>query len=331
MSSSFGNNKTINSVLPKSVLLISSTAPVSPASVLGTAPGPLLILDGVKSKRPRQGELHEQAPEDLNVHSDRRLGATVSMPVNLHISNRTRSVIHGILLEYVVEAAAVFIQLAIGFCANIAAVTNKSHPDTSWIWGSATMIATYLSGNISRAHLNSSITIVLWFYRGFPKRKVPRYLGAQFLGAFLAAIAAYSLCYQSIERYLTTSSENLIVSSFVAVQYAVGIGPATVFITEFMGALFLAVMVLAVDDKSPSTGMRSIIFGLVVVCLHAAFASQTGAVFNPSRDLGTRLALLALGYDSDLFRNVTCLCWSYLGSISGALIGGLLYDLVFVL
>jgi aquaglyceroporin related protein len=56
------------------------------------------------------------------------------------------------------------------------------------------------------------------------------------------------------------------------------------------------------------------------------FAYQTGAAFNPSRDFGPRLALLALGYSNDLFLNPYWFYGPWVGATSGAFMGAFLYD-----
>jgi len=58
-----------------------------------------------------------------------------------------------------------------------------------------------------------------------------------------------------------------------------------------------------------------------------AFAHQTGAALNPSRDFGPRLALVALGYGGDLLRNPYWFYGPWAGTLCGGFIGGCLYDI----
>lgn len=76
-----------------------------------------------------------------------------------------------------------FVQLTFGFCIDISVtVAQAGNPNTTaWAWGLGTMIAIYISGGISGAHLNPTLTTMLWFFRGFPKRKIPDYFLAQFV------------------------------------------------------------------------------------------------------------------------------------------------------
>ncbi|RAQ36285.1 hypothetical protein DPQ28_11860, partial [Pasteurella multocida] len=74
------------------------------------------------------------------------------------------------------EFLAVIVQLTLGFCADLsitlggAAANNAIFGDLAW--GFSTMIGIYIAGGPSGAHLNPVITIVLYIFRGFPKRQI---------------------------------------------------------------------------------------------------------------------------------------------------------------
>ncbi|KAJ5925183.1 hypothetical protein N7454_007822 [Penicillium verhagenii] len=249
----------------------------------------------------------------------------------IHNNHTTWSVIRTHHREALAEALAVFVQLTIGFCADLSVtVADAGNPNTTaWSWGFATMIGIYISGGVSGAHLNPAITLMLWFYRGFPKSKMPEYFAAQFIGAFCAALAAYGLYYESIQYWLASNAESDITNSFVTSQRQTWIGAGTAFGNEFLGTAFLACTVLALGDDQnapPGAGMNSLIIGLVISCLCMVFAYQTGAAFNPSRDFGPRLALLALGYPREMFLNAYWFYGPWVGAISGAFGGAFLYD-----
>lgn len=190
-------------------------------------------------------------------------------------------------------------------------------------------IGIYISGGISGAHLNPTITTMLWFFRGFPKSKMPEYFIAQFLGAFIAALVAYGCYYASVHEYLLTNDTSGIVTSFVTSRRYTYIDVTTAFFNEFIGTAFLTATVLALGDDSnapPGAGMNSLIIGLVVTVLSMSFAYQTGAALNPSRDFGPRLALLALGYGGDLFTNPYWFYGPFAATLCGSFTGAFLYD-----
>lgn len=249
----------------------------------------------------------------------------------IHNNHTTWSVIRTHHREALAESLAVFVQLTIGFCSDIAVtVAKQGNPNTTdWAWGFATMIGIYVSGGISGAHLNPTITVMLWFYRGFPKRKMPEYFLAQFIGAFCAAFATYGVYYVSIQNYLATDPPTDIVNSFVTGQRSSFITAPTALFNEFMGTMMLTIAVLALGDDQnapPGAGMNSFIIGLVICVLSMAFANQTGAALNPSRDFGPRLALLCLGYGSQLFTNPYWFYGPFAGSLLGSFMGAFLYD-----
>lgn len=226
----------------------------------------------------------------------------------------------------------VVVQLSVGFSSDLAVTcADAGNPNTTaWAWGFATMSGIYVSGGVSGAHLNPAITIMLYIFRGFPKRKMPEYFIAQFLGAFIAAFIAYGLYYASIVEYLDTNATSGIVNSFVTNDRYTYIDAATGFFNEFFGTAILAVIILALGDDSnaPATpGMNALIIGLVITMNTIAFAFQTGAALNPSRDFGPRLALLALGYGGGLFTNPYWFYGPWCGAVLGALVGATLYDI----
>ncbi|KAJ5520698.1 hypothetical protein N7463_001151 [Penicillium fimorum] len=217
------------------------------------------------------------------------------------------------------------------FCVDLSVtIANQGNPNTtSWGWGLATMIGIYICGGVSGAHLNPIVTIVLWFFRGFPKSKLPEYFAAQFLAAFLAGLTAYGIYYESIQNYLYLNTNTAIINSFVTSSREAWIGPATAFFNEFIGTAFLVITVLALGDDQnapPGAGMNSLIIGLVVTCLCTCFGYQTGAAFSPSRDFGPRLALLAVGFPSTLFTDPYWFYGPWAGALSGGFIGAFLYD-----
>ncbi|KAL4981011.1 aquaporin-like protein [Aspergillus desertorum] len=251
----------------------------------------------------------------------------------VHNNHTVWSVIRTHHREALAESLAVFIQLTVGLAADLSVTLGgTTNPNTTaWAWGFAAMMAIYISGGVSGAHLNPTITCMLWFYRGFPKCKMPEYFAAQFIGAFVAALAVYGLYHDSINEYLSlsTSSTTNILNSFVTSQRNPWINPQTAFFNEFLGTVVLTVTVLALGDDQnapPGAGMNALIVGLMVYTLSITFSYQTGAAFNPSRDFGPRLALLALGYGSDLFLNPYWFYGPWAGSFCGAFIGAFLYD-----
>ncbi|TEY39398.1 hypothetical protein BOTCAL_0459g00040 [Botryotinia calthae] len=239
--------------------------------------------------------------------------------------------------EPLAELLAVTCQLTLGFCADLVVVTSGKNASpagneatTDWAWGLASMLGIYIAGGISGAHLNPAISIMLWIYRGFPLRKVPMYVLAQILGAFIAALISFGLYQTNIVEYGGTDLKTGdTMGAFITYPRYAWINASTSFFTEFVGTAILAVAVLALGDDMnapPGAGMSAFILGLVITVLSMAFGYNTGAALNPSRDLGPRLALAALGYGKDLFTDVYWIWGNWCAPILGAIFGAFLYD-----
>src|SRR2546429_7249445 len=61
------------------------------------------------------------------------------------------------------------------------------------VWGVAIMVAIYVVGGISGAHINPAITTALAVWGRAPRSLVLPYVGSQLGGAFLAAAVLYAL------------------------------------------------------------------------------------------------------------------------------------------
>ncbi|KAJ9379214.1 hypothetical protein DTO063F5_7313 [Paecilomyces variotii] len=290
------------------------------------------VLEDVPDERsPLLGDQTDSNIDEKNVPEDLHPLVAELVEDEIHNHHTTWSVIRTHHREALAEFLAVYVQLTVGFCADLAVTfANAGNPNTTaWAWGLATMMAIYISGGVSGAHLNPAVTVVLWFYRGFPTRKLPDYFGAQFIGAFLAAISAYGIYYGPIQHYLSTNPDG-IVGSFVTGPQSPWITPVTAFFNEFAGTGILIITLLALGDDQnapPGAGMNSLIVGLIITCLSVTFAYETGGALNPSRDFGPRLALLLLGHGRELFtKNWYWLYGPWAGALGGALVGAFLYD-----
>jgi aquaglyceroporin related protein len=97
-------------------------------------------------------------------------------------------------------------------------------------------------------------------------------------------------------------------------------------------AIWVCIAFALGDDQNspPGQGMTALIFGFTGFVTMIALGYNTGLGISPARDLGPRLIALWAGYDEAFSGGY----WAYGpwgASISGALFGGLIYDLcVFV-
>jgi aquaglyceroporin related protein, other eukaryote len=174
-------------------------------------------------------------------------------------------------------------------------------------------------------HLHNALHL-----QGLPLRKVPIYVFAQILGAFLAGLIAFGLFQKNIIEFGGSDlARSGMLGSFITNPRYEWIDAGTGFFTEFTGTAILAVAVLALGDDtnaSPGAGMNAFVLGLIITVLSMAFGYNTGAVMNPTRDLGPRLACLAVGYGGQNFRNGYWIYGPWAATINGAVFGAFLYD-----
>jgi len=256
--------------------------------------------------------------------------------------------------EPLAELLGITVQYTLGFSANLALTVSRGAAgvgDTGdWAWGLATMIAIYVAGGISGAHLNPAISIMLYIYRGFPLSKIPSYITAQMVGAFLATLITFAIFRPGLialqARDLAVQGQHPVIfepsampqASVVLVNYLTfprqpWVGTGTAFLTELVGTTILAVAVLALGDDTnapPGAGMNAFIVGLLVAVLGMAFGFNTGLAMNPARDFGPRVALTVLGYSTNphpsLFADMYWIRVNWLAPICGTILGGFLYD-----
>lgn len=87
---------------------------------------------------------------------------------------------------------------------------------------------------------------MLYIYRGFPLRKVPAYMIAQVLGAFIAAMIAFGLYKSDIIAYGGSDLANSgTLSAFITYPRYEYVGKAQAFFNEFTGTAVLTIAVLA--------------------------------------------------------------------------------------
>ena len=211
-----------------------------------------------------------------------------------------------------------------------------------WGWGFAVAFGVYVAGGISGAHINPAVTLAFAARRGFPWRKVPGYIAAQVVGAFLGALLVYIVYKGAIDSYeranditrgdpdsVTTFS---IFATFPAKYLGNWVGP---FIDQVVGTAFLVVFVFAVVDEHNQpvrANLAPVVIGFVVVAIGLSFGANAGYAINPARDFGPRLFAWIAGWGEVAipgnYANVGGYLWiPIVGPVLGGLIGAFVYDL----
>ena len=210
-----------------------------------------------------------------------------------------------------------------------------------WGWGLAVAFAVYVAGGVSGAHINPAVTLAFAARRDFPWRKVPGYIAAQVLGAFLGALLVYIVYKAAIDSYesanhITRGQPNSvptysIFATFPAPYFKTWLGP---FIDQVVGTAFLVAFVFAVVDELNQpvrANLAPLMIGFVVVAIGLSFGANAGYAINPARDFGPRLFALFAGWGKVAlpgdYGNVNTYFWiPIVGPMLGGVIGAYAYD-----
>jgi glycerol uptake facilitator protein len=229
---------------------------------------------------------------------------------------------------FVAELVGTMLMIVLGDGVVAAVVLNKSKAQNSgWMvvttgWALGVAMGVYAVGRISGAHLNPAITLGLAAIGRFPWNAVPRYIAAQFLGAFLGAVIVW-LAY--LAHWPVTEDQSAKLGVFCTIP-AIRHLPKNL-LTEIIGTFVLMFGVLAIlANAAPAqSGLAPLLVGFLVWSIGLSLGAPTGYAINPVRDLGPRLAHALLPIagkgNSD---------WSYswvpvLGPVVGGVAGALAY------
>ena len=213
------------------------------------------------------------------------------------------------------------------------------------VWGMGLSVAIYLTGGLSGAHLNPAISLAFAVFTPFLARRLPTYILAQFLGAFLAAGAVYGLYEGSIQAYESeqgierggagSEATAMIFGEFFpnpggrALQDSdrERVSSGRAFFAEFLGTALLALVVFGFTASSNEQGpskLTPLAIGVALTTLICVFAPVSMAGFNPARDLAPRLFSSLAGW-GDIPFTVNGIGWFsvyLLAPCLGALTGG---------
>jgi glycerol uptake facilitator protein len=257
--------------------------------------------------------------------------------------------------EYLAECLGTFVLICFGdgVVAMAVAALNQSGRGSQifaasgdwliigWGWGLAVAFAVYVAGGVSGAHINPAVTLAFAARRGFPWRKVPGYIVAQVVGAFLGALLVYIVYKAAIDSFeranhITRGDANSvptysIFATFPAPYFKTFIGPL---IDQIVGTAFLVAFVFAVVDEINQpvrANLAPLLIGFVVVAIGLSFGANAGYAINPARDFGPRLFAWIAGWGKVAmpgnYGNISTYFWiPIVGPMVGGVIGAYVYD-----
>ena len=247
------------------------------------------------------------------------------------------------------ETLGTFLLVFFG-CGSVATAVALNAPvglfQVAIVWGFGLSIAIFLTGSLSGAHLNPSITISLVIFRSFPIGKAVDYILAQFAGAFLAATMVFLVYGHTIEGF---ESNNGIIrgepgseaSAMIFGEFYPNPGGEALpeqgqraitgpqgFLSELIGTAILALVVFTLTDKRSNVLPAWLIpfaIGITLTVLISLFAPISMGGFNPARDLAPRIFSSLVGWGNLPF-SINGYGWLpvyVIAPILGAFLGGL--------
>ncbi|GGD28729.1 MIP/aquaporin family protein [Pontibacillus salipaludis] len=201
---------------------------------------------------------------------------------------------------------------------------------TSWVlisfgWGLAVMLAVYAVGKVSGAHINPAVTLGFAMVGEFPWSKVPKYLSAQLIGAFIGAIVVF---FHYLPHWKETEDKGAKLAVF-STDPAIR-SPLSNFVSEIIGTFMLVMGLLFIGANDFTQGLNPAIVGLLITAIGMSLGGTTGYAINPARDIGPRIAHYVLPIPGKGTSD-----WRYawvplFGPILGGIYGGLFYKAFFV-
>lgn len=215
------------------------------------------------------------------------------------------------------------------------------------VWGLGVTIAIYATRHLSCAHLNPAVSSAMVFGRRMSAAKLPVYICAQLIGAFVAAAIVYLLFSDSIAQY--ESINHIIRGSTASIKTAMMFGeyypnpgagaaavvsPLTAFFAEAAGTFALVFLIFSLTEGCnlgrPDGALAPLFIGMTVTIIISIIAPLTQAGLNPARDLSPRLFAMLAGWGGTALpdHNLGFVTVYVLGPVCGALLAAGLFTYV---
>jgi len=243
-----------------------------------------------------------------------------------------------LIREAVAEFLGTFVLMLLGLGVVAQVVLGRGafgeYLSINLVWGLAVTMGCHVAAGVSGAHLNPAVTLALAVHRGFPWRKVPAYVAAQLVGAFVASAVVYATYHEALDAFDGG------VRQVLGPQGTAGIwatypqpwlGTWGGFIDQVVGTAILVGVIFAISDRHnapPPAGLAPLLVGLLVLAIGASFGANAGYAINPARDFGPRLFTAVAGWGGEVFRAGRNWWWvPVVGPLVGGLLGGWIYDI----
>ncbi|KAG6939757.1 aquaporin 9 [Chelydra serpentina] len=238
--------------------------------------------------------------------------------------------------EALSEFLGTFVMIALG-CGSVAqAVLSRGAMGgtvtVSVGFAMAVTMAVYVSGGVSGGHINPAVSLAMCATGRLKWTKLPFYILAQFLGAFVGAAAVFGIYYDAFMNY---SGGELIVTGSNATAHIFATYPAphlsliSGFADQVMSTALLVLVVFAIfDTKNMGVpkGLEPIAIGLLILLLTCSLGMNSGCAMNPARDLSPRIFTAIAGWGFEVFTAGNNWWWvPTVAPMMGGIIGAVTY------
>ncbi|KAK9475342.1 aquaporin-like protein [Dipodascopsis tothii] len=341
--------------LPHSAFLVSISSIMSSSKRAYSEPGPQQELIEEVAGHPASSGVSSGTSVTAHYEDEAHIEGGVFFHLGYKMYNFIQS-----NKEPIAEFCGCFIMIAIGDGAVAQLKTSKGaaadYLSVSISWGLGVVFGILVSSYGSASHLNPSVTIASCAYRGFPWRKAPMYIAAQFLGCMAGAGMVFAIYWPMINELeghgVRTVTGSTATAGIFCTYAAEGLSITGAFFSEFfITALLIACLFMIIDmctpsddnvviarskkeipgDKTtlkfPSYFLPYMVFTLILF-IALAFGYETGYALNLARDFGPRLVSAMAGYGSEIFSAGDYYFWVPIVSpICGGLVGGAFFEI----
>ena len=249
------------------------------------------------------------------------------------------------MMNYIFEfiGTMVLILLGDGVCA-ATSLNHSKAKGAGWVviamgWGFAVMVAVFISGAVSGAHLNPAVSIGCALAGTMAWSAVPGYVLAQMLGGFAGAALVWLF---SKDHYDATEDPDTKLGTFCTMPAIEGHKVRNFFCEALASWLLVfVILVFGLDANIPTidaegahlhVGMGelgALPVTFLIMAIGMSLGGATGYAINPARDLAPRIAHAVLP-----LKNKRDSGWGYswvpvAGPIVGAAAAALTYIILF--
>ncbi|WP_084657357.1 MIP family channel protein [Natronohydrobacter thiooxidans] len=181
------------------------------------------------------------------------------------------------------EALGTFILVFFGCGSAVLMGAQIGMHGIAMAFGLAIVAAAYGFGAISGAHLNPAVTLGAVLAGRLPASDAAPYIGAQLLGAILAALVILLIASGQADYSLAVNGlgQNGYGAGYLG-EYSL----SAALIFEFVATFVFVMVILGATSAAAPAAMAGLAIGLTLAAIHLVGINVTGVSVNPARSVG---------------------------------------------